>query len=876
MQWLTTSIAAILIGAGVVAAQAEGLFRDDFDDGEIDGWHAVSGEWEVADGELRQASIEWGRHTIVRRIRVREGVVQAAMRVTTPSRLGWGCFGLVLRYPGTRTPTYVRVGAYGHIQLAQAEERVLGPVAVEVGRTYQLLARIADGSVTVELDGRRIGTAELSDPGPIGFVGLYTENGAAFDDFEVRGDFREDPLVTPALRGTPALELQFAHWLPVHAGPREAPAGAIELYYRNAGSGDAQLASVAVGGRRVWPDEQPPWLAWARQRPHRLAPGAVGQLHIHVSALPEALIKRLTDRPDGPVPLAVEWTPRGGDTLRATVDVASAVPALQVNFMAFSADLRTVYAYLQNNPAVQAGRAGAGAAAAPIRIESIALNGADVTAAARLGADAVGADVVPVEIRLDAPLVAGTPVVVTVTGPGDVRAGHCLRAFPSRFDVVAILNGTQPRADYAADLYGHGVTAMSAPAGLEALAAAGLDGLAFLPFIGRSPSFLHHALHFERHGPVGIIVDEVDKPWGQPAAKLVGMLAGAEAYLRAEGRTMPLQCWNAIHPKRCARSGHLTVADAVMHAYGYYMCPATGPGFGRVRGLERREYRRARRPFWPYFRDTEIPVPCDPQTKQVLPLNEAFQRTLTPGEARWMQFGTIIQGAKSFMHWGYWGLLKKSHYYVDGPCLRIGLGAIAGDRVGPYRIPDRIVAMLRSTWDEMGRINAELRTIGPLVARSDVSYRARVLASTPALNARDEPAAEAAALVSGLDALVLVVLNHGLDTGASPFPATGPISNPEPPRFEPLEDVRVALALPSWLKPRHVLSVDHAGVTPFTPQRRGDTLVFDFDRLVVTRVLVITSSDDVRDGCLQRHGVARGLLERMAVEKPVPNEDWEG
>ena len=50
---------------------------------------------------------------------------------------------------------------------------------------------------------------------------------------------------------------------------------------------------------------------------------------------------------------------------------------------------------------------------------------------------------------------------------------------------------------------------------------------------------------------------------------------------------------------------------------------------------------------------------------------------------------------------------------------------------------------------------------------------------TPEKDRRGDAAAEAAALVSGLDTLVVVALNQSIDPGPSPK-RTGPISNPDP------------------------------------------------------------------------------------------------
>jgi hypothetical protein len=201
------------------------------------------------------------------------------------------------------------------------------------------------------------------------------------------------------------------------------------------------------------------------------------------------------------------------------------------------------------------------------------------------------------------------------------------------------------------------------------------------------------------------------------------------------------------------------------------------------------------------------------------------------------------------------------------------MGGIAGNRIGPYVIPDEIVRMLGDVWAEHGRINAELRVIGPLVAISDVSHLAKVVEVKPEKDRYGDPAAAAAALVSGLDSIVLVVLNHSIDPGKSPG-KSGPVSNPDPPKYDPV-DATVELRMPEWLDPRHVFSVDYDRIADVAPQRDGDKLRFVLPGLQVSKVFVITSSKDVKDACLARHAEMQKRLASMAATVPVPDEAWE-
>ena len=239
-----------------------------------------------------------------------------------------------------------------------------------------------------------------------------------------------------------------------------------------------------------------------------------------------------------------------------------------------------------------------------------------------------------------------------------------------------------------------------------------------------------------------------------------------------------------------------------------------------------------------------------------------------------MHFGTLMLGAKSIAHWGYWAEPAPGFYSVKEPMIRLGLGGAAGNRIGPYVLPDRVAAMLKDTWDEIGRVNAELRTIGPLVARSDVSLIARLTRVEPATDRNGNPAVEASALVSGLDTVIVLVLNRNIDTTEAAPPHRSTLRNPNPPTYPPAK-VSVEVKVPDWLDPQHVFSVDHEAIEELSPARAGNTLRLAVPRLEVSNIFVITSSDVVRESCLARHAEMRKLLAKMATHEPVPNPDWQ-
>ena len=173
----------------------------------------------------------------------------------------------------------VRAGPYGNITFGQF---VLAEFQPEIGRTYEVVLEIKDGKLTATIDDKVMGTVEMTNPEPTGFVGLYTENPAVFDDFEVSGKFQLDPLKRTPLTGEPNLKLEFTEWMPTPKRPYEAFSltGSIYLYYRNTGTGPAEIESLSVGGDPITLDKLPPWIGFYRQRPFRIEPGEVGQLQV--------------------------------------------------------------------------------------------------------------------------------------------------------------------------------------------------------------------------------------------------------------------------------------------------------------------------------------------------------------------------------------------------------------------------------------------------------------------------------------------------------------------------------------------------------------------------------------------------------------------
>ena len=195
MRLIVSFCCLALIAFSSAAASAQDAFRDDFDHPGLDGWYAAWGEWTLRDGRLHQTAGNWGRHVIFRRMRLQEGTVRVHARVDKPDRTSGASFGIVLSYPGEKGPVFVRIGAYGGAGLMQpVKDESFQGFRPEIGRDYELVVQLHDGKVTASVDGKTLGTARLTESPPAGYLGLYTECMASFDDFEVSGRWKAEPL----------------------------------------------------------------------------------------------------------------------------------------------------------------------------------------------------------------------------------------------------------------------------------------------------------------------------------------------------------------------------------------------------------------------------------------------------------------------------------------------------------------------------------------------------------------------------------------------------------------------------------------------------------------------------------------------------------
>lgn len=865
-------ISVFLIWVLANVAQPTEVLIDDFST-DRDKWYAASGDWHVHDQILQQTATgsyaSGVRQSIIfRRIKMRSGRISVRARPKGKEGV-W----ILPKYFNTEQRMFVQFGRNGSEIVGFVEgqgETLLGEKKIEPDKWNHLSVEVQAGRMTAYVNGQLIGSMPEELSASDGFVALGIGEGS-FDDFRVEGDIQILPDAS-RIKDSPKPKVLFESWHPVRLQPQEAAAvhGSLYVYISNQGKGPAKLEDVTLAGQSADLGIVDDWLAYAVLSPPIVPPGETGELHIRVRGVPVALLDQFLETQQNEQLLKVPVTIRctHADPVTHLASLWGPITSLQLNVITFSRDLRTVYTYVQNNSFQDANRPHH-PNGRPLTISRVTLNGQDVTKTTQFGSREVTDGIVPLVISLNPPLQQGQHAVITVETSEGVKAGLSQRAFPGRFDVLVRGHSHQHRKDVWEDLTDHGVTHVSNMLDRnDSKIPPPSSGLRAFDMAPREPHMLASFLNRDRSGQDydltdWIWIDEVDKGNVQPIENMLRSLREVERYYLAEGRPHTRYLFNCVRPFRGSRyHGHLAYPDTVMHARGYLMCRIPlHPSFGRFESLPLMEYRISRRPHLPHHRDAEINIPYDPKQKICKPPHKFWQRIITPAEERWMYYGNLIQGMKSIAHWGYWAHFERSGFYsINEPTLRIGLGGLDENRAydwedrdsngNPvtYFIPNHIVNMLRDTWDEIGRLNLEMQAVGESIAQSDVTGYAQVTKVEPPRGIFDLPAASTAALIHGLDTIVIPVVNHNLEIVQGPHSEFGPLSNSDvvPLRYDPV-DVRVELTVPPWLcgRIKHVFRIDYQTIEPLQPQQIGNQMVFEHSQLAVSDLIVVTASDKV-------------------------------
>ncbi|MGQ9454478.1 MAG: hypothetical protein ACUVRS_07430 [Armatimonadota bacterium] len=176
----------------------------------------------------------------------------------------------------------------------------------------------------------------------------------------------------------------------------------------------------------------------------------------------------------------------------------------------------------------------------------------------------------------------------------------------------------------------------------------------------------------------------------------------------------------------------------------------------------------------------------------------------TPVEKRIEVYYALAAGAKAFSYW----------WFVPLSARGTGSNGLGADT------PEA-----RELWKEIGLLGAEVRTAGPIIVRAcpvDIQVEA-----SSRLWIRS--------LVAGVDTLVLLVVNDDYACDRS-----GTV-------IIPVENVKVSVSLPGWLKPSSVFELSCKGTRDLRWNSEDRRIVLDLGTVNVTRFVVVTSDPGLRD-----------------------------
>jgi hypothetical protein len=837
------------------------------------GWTSVTGEWSWEEGKLVQSAVPDAYSMIVRDETLLGGRIAVEGSATAANSSGDGCIGIICKYIDRDNWVAVRYGAYGGIMVAQSvagERRFsrLRPFTCEIGRRYTCEVWMAEGVIVAGLDGKSVAVVEDPLRDAAGRPGLWSQSAAEFYRMAVDDAHFDDVSATAAaLFGSgPRIVDSSDTWSLEHVEYSVAPLSptigridlcTLALYVRNRGDVACSLTDITLDGELSAELIQRGRIAWWRSWPEIVPPGAVAQILVKMSEMALSEAAQVGRRaPVGPYRVGLVSGDR--DDLEVEFALQPAPAPLRINFIAFGRDLDELCAYVAAEDEL-VGK----------RVVGVEVNGEDVTAGlrSRLGDDPamrLRVDVLPLCIRLSQPLAHAEPTVVTVCAEDGTIAGHAVRALPSRFPVQVVILGKQPGAEEVAELANLCFTDVGLCGGrTENIPAMSDEGLSYFPYAYPSAQQIDQYLsQSPRPALSGWWIDEIDG-WKKRPIDAQTMLQAADEGMRERGIPIAPYCMNIMAPWN--DEGYIELADALSHEYGIDRGikglggPREPLDFGHPGDIASREFRIARKPWWPYFRNIEAVLLLEPGTKQVV----GHYRPIDPREHRLYVYSCLANGAKGALHWNYGvnylpasetGWFSKEH-----DAIRLNMTALKETSAYGVDVPGELLAGLRDATDECARVNAELQLLGPLLAMGDVSDLAEVTRSSPEKSVRGGPAAHARAIVCGIDTVVLLVINLNIDSNFN-------ARKPQPVgSYEPV-NAEVDLEIPPWLEPRDVFSVSCRGIEVLEPAAAGDSLHLQFRRLAASGAVVVTADRSLRPSMTAKLAELQERLRAAGVE----------
>ncbi|MFA7184734.1 MAG: VCBS repeat-containing protein, partial [Victivallales bacterium] len=812
----------------------------------------LNGEWTHKLGKLIQNKKEEGYYLALCRNYISDDVeISVKGMAVSENQFKYGCIGIVCKFIDQNNYIAARFGAYGKLSiliLKNGRKKIikLNTLKLKLGKIYKCKVILSNGLLIVKINDTPLGVVKDPFAGKSGLPGLMAMSQAAFSSISIstaKANIQalksENKACLKVIEAGDKLAFEAVEYSisPNELIAREANPDyrSIAVYLRNKSNTATSVDNIFIDGIPSKTLIESGQIAWWRSWPHIIRPGELTQVLIKMSGQDyKRTIQSFLGVAGAPCKFSFKSS---GETkpLSIKFSLKPERPPLRINFIAFSKDLKTLYAYVSATKEYEGKR-----------IKKVEVNGTDVTAQTYLPKEIfLRTDVLPLQIKLKKPLKLASPTLVTIKTQG-AFAGHAVRAFPSRFPIQLTILGGYPEASDITKIAELNFTELGFCGGANKramyLSEMRKNNLMFFPYIGSSPG--REVIHFEKYPVLPVIsgwwLDEVDKAGRKTPYDVQKEFRFSNKLLKEKKLSPAPYCVNICNPS--GDKGYMELADALSHEYGIdfgirQVLPQVD--FINPGNIENRELRTGRRPWWPYFRNIEAVLLVDPQGKKVM----AQYRSIDPREYRLLIYSCLANGAKGVLNWNY-GL----NYYTPKQltwlskkydAIRLNMTAVREREAFGEKIPEDLLKGLRSATSEAGKINLELRLLGPLLAKGDLSNAAAVRKCSPVSNPRGGPAVFSRAIFCGLDTIVLLVINLNID---SDFNARINV----PVRTYNTAEAQVELSIPYWIKDKcDVFEVSSAGIAPVKTTTAKNKMSFNFTGLKVSKAIVITTNREL-------------------------------
>lgn len=537
---------------------------------------------------------------------------------------------------------------------------------------------------------------------------------------------------------------------------------------------------------------------WHVFQPERMGPGEFGQFTVRTRALPK-----------GPVELQIKMD--DGHVLAARIEPSE--PTAWPVFIGMNRKMNEIVAYLEKRRDREA------------MVDRVMFDGIDVTSRANVPAPAFYHDIAPVLVSLSRPLTYGSRHLLEIRMSDGERIVDTFRAWDDFFPIMIYGHGNHGRTDrersltltaelrelhFNTNLGGGGGVLGGSPRSLEVMRNANLllftsGENRWFPLVPESVWALDLQDEPDANDPQVVPRDypvPPDDRIGFSGMYNVGLMKDKNRL--APEKPVWLQIDNTGYPRNLFIYGRL--ADVHCHDSYFRTSRESPKGIRNVfsGGL------------YAYLGGQPRPNHLTILTTQ---RGERWQDPRLPfgDEIRVQAYYALACSVKGFSYWLY-----------HGP------GAVGS--------PDLI--------EEIGRVNLELATAAPLLARAQV-IDAEVASSSHEVGPMSHPEGDGGpgifqrVLLSGDDALILLLTNEsyaprgdGLD-------------------YTPVENLDLRVPIPPWLKARECFAISHEGVTPVRFRASGGSARFRVDRMDLTKFIVLSERGLQRRTVKRYHKVLR-------------------